>query len=91
VAPRPQARAPPADRWHHTVIRFASDESRRYLPLTEFNPDDPNSFYSVEITAEQGVVVYSECCAEAMSEDTARKVHATLGAWLEDRTRDLRP
>jgi hypothetical protein len=40
--------------------------------------------YSVEVT-DEGVIVYSECCAEVMSEETARKTRDAITAWLEGR------
>lgn len=52
-----------------------------YLPETYFN--DKN-YYQVEI-GEEGLIVISECCADTMSEETARTVHEALGRWLADR------
>ncbi|MEV0646081.1 hypothetical protein AB0I28_12525 [Phytomonospora sp. NPDC050363] len=55
-----------------------------YLTLTEFNPGDPLSDYSVEVDKD-GVLVYSECCADRMSLATARLLHEALGKYLTDR------
>jgi len=50
-----------------------------YLPDTHFNGDRN---YSVEIDG-AGLIVYSECCADRMSDETARKVHEALGRYLD--------
>lgn len=50
-----------------------------FLEETPFNPDDPN--YTVEIS-EDGLVVYSECCLDTMSLQTAERVHEALGQWI---------
>lgn len=54
---------------------------KTYLPETYFN--DKN-YYAAEIGAD-GLIVISECCADTMSEATARVVHEALGRWLADR------
>lgn len=53
-----------------------------YLPQMAFNGPLCNG-YSVEVTAE-GVTVYSECCADRMSVETARALHEALGRYLAD-------
>lgn len=63
---------------------MAEQNKRTYLEDTSF--DDPRrdpSNYSVEID-ERGVIVYSECCAERMSDDVARQVYEALGRYLAD-------
>ncbi|MGO1791709.1 MAG: hypothetical protein ACTHZ5_15980 [Micrococcaceae bacterium] len=55
-----------------------------YLPMTIFDSDDPRSYYEAEVDAD-GLIVYSECCAERMGPETARLVHEALGRWLADR------
>ena len=49
-----------------------------YLPEIPFNE---KRYYTVTIGAD-GLTVYSECCGDTMSRDTARKVHEALGRWL---------
>lgn len=51
-----------------------------YLDLTTFAPGQQ---YQVAID-EQGVIVYSECCAERMTDDVARTLHQALSAYLGD-------
>ena len=55
-----------------------------YLPMTEFDPDDPRADYQAGVDVD-GLIVYSECCAERMGLETARLVHEALGRWLADR------
>jgi hypothetical protein len=49
------------------------------MPLTAFTA---SGFYSVEVTRE-GVTVYSECCSEPMSRETAVKLRDAITAWLK--------
>lgn len=61
-------------------------EQQTYLDSTNF--DDPHglsSQYEVGIDDKYGVVVSSECCSSAMSDDVARKVHEALGRYLASR------
>ncbi|WP_228994740.1 hypothetical protein [Streptomyces sp. DH8] len=51
------------------------------MPRTPFDPDDPASYYEVEID-EEGPVVYSECCRDRIGAPTARQFHEALGRWL---------
>ena len=52
-----------------------------YLPITEFDLADPKSYYEVEVT-DKGVTVYSECCADTMSRDTALRLYHAIGDYL---------
>jgi hypothetical protein len=64
----------------------STPDQQTYLENTNF--DDPHGFsrrYEVGIDDEHGLVVYSECCASAMSDDVARKVHEALGRYLATR------
>jgi hypothetical protein len=66
---------------------MAEQENRVYLDNTNFeDPTQEYSRYEIGIDTEYGVIVYSECCAERMSDDVARKVHEALGRYLADRT-----
>lgn len=47
----------------------------------EFN-DPPISGYSVEVAA-SGVTVYSECCSDDMSRETAIALRDAINTWLE--------
>lgn len=70
--------------WERRRAEWAAREELRktvYLDLTDFYT---GGSYQVNVTGE-GLEVYSECCAELMSEATARKVHEALGRWLADR------
>lgn len=51
----------------------------KHLPETAFSEEGR---YSVEVD-DGGVIVYSECCADAMSRDTAVKVRDAITTWLE--------
>jgi hypothetical protein len=53
-----------------------------YLPETEFNVP-LQAGYTVQVTSD-GVTVYSECCADTMSVETARLLHVALGRYLAD-------
>ncbi len=55
-----------------------------YLPEIPFND---KRYYTVVI-GQGGLTVYSECCADTMSRETAARVHEALGRWLAD-TADL--
>ncbi|MFE3378778.1 hypothetical protein [Streptomyces anulatus] len=57
------------------------DTAAARLPRTEFDPEDRSSCYEVEIDHE-GPIVYSECCSDRISLDTARTFHAALGRWI---------
>lgn len=50
-----------------------------HLEPTEFGTDGP---YLVEVT-EEGVTVYSECCSDTMSRETAEKLRDAITTWLE--------
>ena len=52
-----------------------------YLEETPFQPKGQGNGYSVEID-DEGILIYSECCADRMSDDTARAVHEALGRYL---------
>ena len=56
-------------------------QTQSYLEAIKFTPDE---YYEVGI-GDDGLVVWSECCACTMTEDTARAVHEALGRWLADR------
>jgi hypothetical protein len=66
--------------------RLAQVEANReaqktiYLAETPFDPADPS--YEVKVDG-LGVIVYSECCSERMSEDTARMLYEALGRYLD--------
>lgn len=47
----------------------------------QFN-DPPEAGYSVEV-ASAGVTVYSECCADMMSRETAIALRDAINTWLE--------
>lgn len=47
---------------------------------TYFNPDDYYEF----VIDDQGPVVYSECCADRMTLEVARKVYHALDRWIWD-------
>ena len=47
-----------------------------------FKPDDP---YYEFVIDENGPIVYSECCADRMTPEVARKVRDALTAWLDKR------
>lgn len=49
-----------------------------YLGNTKFTDED---YYSVEVT-DRGVTVYSECCADTMSDETARKLRDAISEYL---------
>jgi hypothetical protein len=56
------------------------DEPKIYLANT--NLDDPvGTAYEIGID-QDGVIVYSECCAAVMSDAVARKVYEALGRYL---------
>ena len=61
---------------------MAIDRERAYLETIRFSE---NGTYEVGVDGD-GVIVYSECCADRMSEETARKLHDALGRWLADRS-----
>lgn len=68
------------------VLRGEDPPSRVYLDNTNF--DDPTQSYGsyeIGISDKDGVIVYSECCAERMSDDVAAKVHEALGRYLAAR------
>lgn len=48
---------------------------------TEFN-NPPEAGYSVEVDKD-GVTVYSECCADRMSRETAIALRNAINTWLE--------
>lgn len=54
--------------------------STHYLPPTAFS----DRYYEVEITNE-GLTVYSECCAETMSDETLLKVRDGINAYFAAR------
>lgn len=54
------------------------DAQTHYLPLTRLNEDGR---YEVEVT-EDGLTVFSECCAESMSDETMCKVRDAIDAYL---------
>jgi hypothetical protein len=49
----------------------------------EDRPFTTKEYYSIEIT-DKGATVYSECCADTMSVETATAVHEALGRYLAD-------
>jgi hypothetical protein len=61
--------------------RNAVEEIQMATYLVE-TPFSDKKYYSIEINDDAGVVVYSECCADTMSVDVAREVHAALGQYL---------
>jgi len=52
-----------------------------FLQNTYFWKDGTGNDYSVEVTSE-GVIVYSECCADIMSRETAKLVWRAIGNYL---------
>lgn len=66
----------PLERWHQG--------QKHYMPVMDFDPDD-RSVYSVVVTAEDGPVVYSECCSDTIGLETAKVLHDALGRWIADR------
>lgn len=52
-----------------------------FLEKTPFDETRPD--YDIEVTERTGVVVYSECCADIMSRETAEKTRDAITAWLE--------
>jgi hypothetical protein len=54
------------------------------MPLTSF---DKHGRYGVEVT-EEGVTVYSECCSETMSRETAVKLRDAITTWLMETEKD---
>ncbi|MET0426263.1 MAG: hypothetical protein ABW046_20510 [Actinoplanes sp.] len=65
---------------------MSSGNGKVYLDNVNF--DDPHGMstsYEVGIDDKHGLVVYSECCASAMSDDIAGKVYEALGRYLADR------
>ena len=64
---------------------MAEQDNRIYLDNTSFEDPQGDSRYEIGIDDKLGVIVYSECCAESMSDDVARKVHEALGRYLSDR------
>lgn len=71
--------------------RPTTPEPKTYMPETPFNPSGwreleygrTSSCYEVQVD-ESGVTVISECCADTIGLETARTLHAALGAWLAD-------
>ena len=66
---------------------------RTYLPETPFRADDPYYSVTVEVPGPPtvngdrragGVTVYSECCADTMSVETARALRDAIDAYLRD-------
>ena len=56
-----------------------------YLDNTNFEDPTGRGQYEIGIDDKDGVIVYSECCAERMSDDVARQVHEALGRYLATR------
>jgi hypothetical protein len=56
-------------------------EDDEIMPITEFST---NGRYEVEVTGE-GVTVYSECCSETVSYETALKLRDAITVWLTAR------
>lgn len=54
-------------------------DDNEIMTLTAFTE---NGRYSVEV-AEEGVVIYSECCSETMSRETAEKLRDAIATWLK--------
>ena len=54
-------------------------DNTEIMPFTAFGP---KGRYGVEVTRE-GVTVYSECCSEDMSRETAETLRDAITAWLE--------
>ena len=54
-------------------------DDNEIMPLTAF---DNHGRYGVEVT-EEGVTVYSECCSETMSRETAVKLRDAITTWLK--------
>lgn len=48
------------------------------MPHTDFAS---NGVYGVEVT-KKGVTVYSECCSDTMSRETAARLRDAIDAWL---------
>jgi hypothetical protein len=57
-----------------------SDSKTVFLEDTKFDLENGND-YSVEVTSE-GVVVYSECCADTMTRETAKRLYYAIGNYL---------
>lgn len=55
-----------------------------YLPGDPVQRLSQRAGYSVEVT-NAGVTVYSECCADTMSAETAAALYEALGRFLADR------
>lgn len=64
------------------IVNVPEPEPRVFLEETDFDEHNGND-YSVEVTEKGGVVVYSECCADTMSRETAEKLRDAITEYLE--------
>ena len=64
---------------------------REGAPMSERKPGyfNNNNYYSFDVD-EEGVWVYSECCADRLDREAASELYHLLGEWLiyEGRNRD---
>jgi hypothetical protein len=52
-----------------------------FLEETKFDDENGND-YSIAVDEKNGVIVYSECCADVMTPETALKVYHAIGNYL---------
>jgi len=52
-----------------------------FLKETKFDGEN-GSDYSIAVDEKNGVIVYSECCADVMTPETALKVYHAIGNYL---------
>lgn len=55
---------------------------RVFLEMTNFQEPNEND-YQVTVEEKDGVTVYSECCGDVMSRETAEKLRDAITEWLE--------
>ena len=65
-------------------LKTQPEPPKVFLEKTDFDAG-PESWggYEVEVTEKGGVTIYSECCADTMSRETAEKARDAIAAWLE--------
>jgi hypothetical protein len=76
-----------AAREYERAVKAAAEREReleaiKYLPETPFTEPAESGDYSIEVNG-LGVIIYSECCADTMSVETAHKVYEALGRYLD--------